>query len=86
MKIVVLYHPDSDHARSVLTFQHDFEQQASRAIELSSLETPEGDNYARIYGITQYPAVIVSNENGEVLKLWEGETLPQINEVASYII
>lgn len=86
MKVVVLYHPESDHARSVLTFQHDFERLASRTIELLSLESVEGDEKARLYGVTQYPAVVVCTKDGEVLKLWEGEILPQISEVVSYIL
>ena len=86
MKVVVLYHPESDHARSVLTFQRDFERLSTKPIELLSLETPEGDGRAKLYGITQYPAVVVCAEDGEVLKLWEGEILPQISEVISYML
>jgi len=86
MKALVLYHPESDHARSVLTFQRDFERLSSKTITLLSLETPEGDNAARLYGVTQYPAIIISADGGEVLKFWEGEELPQISEVISYIL
>lgn len=86
MKVAVLYHPESDHARSVLTFQRDFELLASKPVELLSLETPEGDEQAQLYGITQYPAVIVVTDSGEIIKSWEGEILPQISEVISYTL
>lgn len=86
MKVVVLYHPESDHARSVLTFQRDFERLSSKTVQLLSLETPEGDTQAKLYGVTQYPAVIICADSGEVLKFWEGELLPQISEVISYIL
>lgn len=86
MKVVVLYHPESDHARSVLTFQRDFERMSSKPVQLLSLETPEGDNAAKLYGVTQYPAIIASTDSGEILKFWEGASLPQISEVISYIL
>lgn len=84
MKVVILYHPESEQARSVLIFQHDFEKLASKPAELISLETPKGDEQAKLYGVTQYPAIIVCSDSGELLKLWEGEDLPQISEVISY--
>lgn len=86
MKVVVLYHPESEHARSVLTFQSDFERLTSKTAELLSLETSEGDEQAKLYGVTQYPAIIVKTDSGEILKSWEGENLPQISEVVSYTL
>jgi hypothetical protein len=86
MKVVMLYHPESEHARSVLVFQRDFEEFASKKVELLSLETPEGDDMAKLYGITQYPAIVVCSDNGELQKLWEGESLPLISEVVSYTL
>ena len=86
MKVVVLYHPESEHARSVLTFQRDFEKLTTKQIELLSLETVEGAELAKLYAISQYPAVVVTADGGELLRLWEGETLPLINEVASYLL
>ncbi len=86
MKVMVLYHPESEHARNVLTFQHDFEKLTSKSVELVSLETPEGDERAKLYGVTQYPAIVVCADSGELLKFWEGESLPQINEVVSYTL
>lgn len=86
MKALVLYHPDSDHARSVLTFKGDLERLSTSTLELVSLETKEGAEKAKVYGITRYPAILVTTESGEMLKFWEGEVLPTINEVVSYLV
>lgn len=86
MNIVVLYHPESDHARKVLTFQHDFENLTAHKIDLLSMETLEGSEKAKLYGVTQYPAIMVVGVSGDLQKLWEGDNLPQINEVISYTL
>ena len=85
MKLIILYHPNSEFARSVEEFVHDYERQVwGQTAELMSLETREGAEAARLYGIVQYPAVLALRDNGELLKEWQGERLPLINEVASY--
>lgn len=86
MKVIVLYHPESEHARAVLTFQGDFERQTPNKVDLLSLETVEGADMAKLYGITTYPAVIVRTDEGALLKLWEGEQMPLIGEVDSYLV
>lgn len=66
-------------------YAHDFERQKGTAIGLVSLETREGADLARLYEIVRYPALLVSRESGELLKHWEGEPLPLMNEVAGYL-
>ncbi len=84
MKLCILYHPKSEHARKVEEFAHDFKRQKDRDIELLSLETREGSAIASIYDIVQYPALLAMQDNGQLLKNWEGEELPLMNEVAAY--
>ncbi len=86
MKVVVLYHPNSEHERSILTFQRDFKVRTSHDVELVSLETPEGADKAKAYGISDYPAVLVTDDNGQLQNLWEGEQLPLIDEVNGFIV
>lgn len=85
MKALMLYHPDSEHARSVLTFKGDFERSTPEKIELVSLETVEGAEMAKLYDITTYPAVIVRTDDDQLVKHWEGDHLPLIGEVLSYL-
>lgn len=84
MKVVVLYRPNSEHARLVEEFAHDIERQQGIKTELSSLETREGAAMATLYDITQYPAIVVTRDDGGVVQIWAGEQLPLMNEVAAY--
>lgn len=86
MKLVVLYRPNSEYARSIEEWVHDFERRASNHnVELLSLDTREGSDMARLYDIIRYPALLAVREDGQLLKNWEGDVLPLINEVAAYL-
>lgn len=82
--MVILYHPNSDHARTVEQFAHDFSTQVGRRIELVSLESRDGAATASLYDITRYPAIIALSNAGEILKAWQGPVMPLINEVSYY--
>jgi hypothetical protein len=86
MKTAILYHPASEFSRAVEEYVRDFERQKSLVIELISLETREGAELATLYDIVKYPAVLVRRDSGELLKHWEGDPLPLMNEVAGYLI
>ena len=84
MKVVILYRPNTEHERSVLTFEHDFNRQTGHNVELVSLDTLEGAEMAKLYDITAYPAVIAKSNDGVLLKQWSGGELPLINELSYY--
>ncbi|MDZ7785823.1 MAG: hypothetical protein U5L95_01750 [Candidatus Saccharibacteria bacterium] len=83
MKMVILYHPVSEQARKVEEFARDFERTQHVKPELVSLETKEGADLARVYDAVQYPAIIVTRDDGSHMKQWEGEKLPLMDEVAA---
>lgn len=85
MKVVILYHPNSEWARTVEDYAHDFEHQRAKKIELISLDTKEGSTMATLYDATRFPAMIATRDSGEMLNLWQGEQLPLMNEVAAYL-
>ena len=66
-------------------YAHDFERRKGASIELISLETKEGADMAKLYGIVQYPAMLAVRDDGQLLKHWEGETLPLMDEAAAYL-
>jgi hypothetical protein len=84
MKIVILYRPNSEHARLVEEFAHDIDRQQGLHVELSSLETRDGAAMATLYDITTYPAIVVTREDGGVVQIWAGDKLPLMNEVAAF--
>ena len=86
MKACILYHPISDHARAVEEYVTNFERQKGNVIELMSLETKDGAYLATLYEIVNYPALLAIKEDGRLVKYWEGEPLPLMDEVAGYLI
>ncbi|HTE21849.1 MAG TPA: hypothetical protein VK674_02305 [Candidatus Limnocylindria bacterium] len=85
MKAVILYRPGSEFARIVEEFARDFERQRGKTLELLSLDTVAGADMARLYGINQYPALLTLRDDGQLLKDWQGEHLPLMEEVAGYL-
>ncbi len=84
MKAKILYHPESDHARMVTDYARDFERQVGRPLELISLETPAGSDLAQLHDVTQYPAILATDDEGKLLQMWQGEKFPMIREVGYY--
>lgn len=84
MKVTILYRPNSEFARSVEEFAHDIERQQGVKTELVSIDTREGAAMATLYDIMQYPAVVITREDGGVVQSWLGDQLPLMNEVAAF--
>ncbi len=87
MKIHILYRPNSEHSRKIEEYAHDFSRTVSSDdIELVSLDTREGASLASLYDIVRYPAVVVLDDGGGLLKYWQGEeeAPPLMNELAAY--
>lgn len=85
MKVIALYRPKSEHARLVEEYARDFERQRGKAIELLSLDTRDGAEKANLYGIMQYPALVAVRDDGQLLRDWQGERFPLMDEVAAYL-
>ncbi len=85
MKAVILYHPNAEFARQTEEYVADFERTHVQKIELQSLETKEGSDTAKTYDIVRYPALLVIRDSGELVRGWQGETMPLMNEVAGYL-
>ena len=86
MKTVMLYRPNSEYARVVDEFIHEFQIRSSgtRQIEVINIDSQEGARIAELYGVMQYPAILVLQSDGFLQKSWEGGTLPLIEEVMAY--
>ena len=86
MKAFFIYHPQSEHARQVEEYVHNFSQVDSHTIGLQSLETKEGAETAKLYDIVSYPALLIVDDRAQLLKVWQGDQLPLMNEVAGYLV
>ena len=89
MRIVILYHPKSDHGGKVEDYARDYHQRRpDREIELLSLETKKGWEMAKLYDVTNYPSVLAIAEDGSLQKLWQDSTgqdlLPLSQDLDAY--
>lgn len=87
MKLLVIYRPDSEFARGVETFIHDFKHRhegVGRRLEVLNYDTREGMAEASLYDIMAQPAILVLADDGQMVNHWEGGTMPLMDEVASY--
>lgn len=82
--MIVVYKPESDHARRVITFMDDFTRQTGRTIGQLDPETAEGAAFCRTYDIVEYPTLIALSNDGQVQNTWRGDALPTISEVSYY--
>lgn len=85
MKVVVLYRPNSEHGRDVETFIHDFQDRHQGKLEALNVDSREGNATATLYDVMQYPAILALREDGTLLRSWEGNELPMMDEVAYYV-
>lgn len=85
MKVVVLYRPNSEHARTVEEFADELTRRNHGGkVELVSIDTRDGSATASLYDVMQYPAILALQDNGQLLKEWQGSTMPLLNDVSYY--
>ena len=85
MKVLILYRPKSEQTTSVESFIHDFKyRHEANRLEILDADSREGIAMATLYDIMSYPAILALRDDGSVLKSWEGEMLPLMDEVAYY--
>lgn len=87
MKLVILYRPNSEHATAIESFVRDFQHQhdPGNKVELLSVNTRDGAATASLYDVFSYPTILALADDGSVLNSWEGDRLPLMDEVASYM-
>jgi hypothetical protein len=86
MKVVVLYRPKSEQEGKVLDYARNYKMLKNRDLKLVSLDTVEGDTFAKLYDITQYPAFLAIQNDGQLEQLWQGENSPLMNELDYYMM
>lgn len=84
MEIRVLYRPISEHATKTEEYFREFQRRSPQNVKMVNLDTRAGADEAALYGLISYPAILVINNAGELVKSWEGEDFPLMDEIASY--
>lgn len=86
MRLTILFREHSDHARDVLTFVEMMRRQyPDKKAKLEDVDTREGAATASLYGVMQYPAVLLTANDGHVVMVEEGLPLPQVAHVAGQL-
>jgi hypothetical protein len=87
MKLLVLYRPKSEYATAVESFIRDFQQRHQQGrMEVLDVDSRDGMAMASLYDIMRYPTILALRDDGSILRSWEGEVLPLMDEVAYYSI
>jgi hypothetical protein len=86
MKVVVLFRPKTESEGIALDFAKNYQLIKHKELSLVSLDTVEGDNMAKLYDITQNPAVLAIEEDGHLGKMWQGGNFPLLNELDYYTL
>ncbi len=85
MKVTIFYRPDSEHARSVEEFVHEFERRyPGTPITLMDIDTIEGTEAGGIYDVIQYPTVLALSNDGSTLQRWDNGMMPLMGELVYY--
>lgn len=85
MKIIALYRDESDHARTMITYVEDFRRRTGHEIEHVEVDSRRGSELVEIYSLMQYPALLALDDEGKLLKAWQGD-MPLMNELSFYTI
>ncbi|HET9850211.1 MAG TPA: hypothetical protein VFP35_01120 [Candidatus Saccharimonadales bacterium] len=85
MRIVFLYHPESEHAGKIMDYAHEYHRRHQETEpEMLSLETVQGAEMARLYDVTSYPAILIISRDGRLQQLWQEEQLPLMQDLDAY--
>jgi len=85
MKVVVLYRPDSEYSRIVEEFVHEYKRiHEGDKIEMLNYDSRDGNATASLYDVMTQPAILALRDDGSVLKSWEGNEMPLMQEIAAY--
>ena len=88
MRVVVLYRPRSDHGRVVEAFIRDFKYQHefdTNHLEVKDVDTRDGGAMASLYDVMAFPAILVLADDGSLVKDWQGDNLPLMEEIIGYL-
>lgn len=87
MRIIIIYRPNSEHARKVEEYVADFERiHPGASVDIQDVDKPDGAETAKLYGAMEYPAVLAVKDDGQMQQLWQGvDRLPLMNDLAYYI-
>lgn len=86
MRVVIVWREESDYARAVREWLHDVETRLGYVPESMNPDEPASVSFCQTYDIVEYPTIVALDSQGRLLQMWRGAQLPQIDDVAYYMI
>ena len=78
MRVICIGRRESEYGRTVEEWLTEFERRSGEETELISPDEPEGERLCRVYGVMEYPTIMVLTEGGAQLAEWRGQSLPTL--------
>jgi hypothetical protein len=82
MKVTILYREKSEHRMATENFLRDLEKETTVKAKVLDADSREGVGFAELYGIMAYPAIVVTQDDGQLQRMWADGRLPIPSEVA----
>ncbi|MEI6248987.1 MAG: hypothetical protein WCP00_00095 [bacterium] len=87
MKLIILYRPNSENSLAIENYCATLKKEIYGInIEILDIDSVDGADKAKIYGVISYPAFVVTRDDGQVQNIWEGESYPTKDELESYLV
>lgn len=81
MRLVCVWRRESDYGRTMEEWLTEFERRTGMEVESMSPDGRDGAGFCRTYDIVEYPTLLALDDDGSVLAMWRGQTLPTFDEV-----
>jgi hypothetical protein len=85
MKAMLIYRPHSEQERPALDYLRDFAAQTGKQLPTLDPDSPQGAELCQLYDIMQFPAILVTDDEGHIQNSWVGERLPPFSELSYYV-
>ncbi len=85
MKLLALYHLEGENSTITDEYLRQVSQRTSMDIEKVNIESPQGSALAETYDMVEYPALLIIQDDGQVLKFWQGINFPLVDELVGYL-
>lgn len=86
MRVVCVWREGEDYSRTVEEWLTDFERRTGKRIESLSPDGREGAQFCATYDIVEYPTMVVLGDDGAVLEMWRGASMPLFDQVSYYAV
>ena len=72
MRVVIIWREDTDYARDVIEWLHEFEHRTGKQPESFSPDSADGESICRTYDVVEYPTILAFDNEGKLLQEWCG--------------